>query len=334
ATDTDGYTQWLPDALLPGAASYSFFVGTTTSVFADGFEGPGDNGWTHVQLATQDDWQRGAPLGKAGDPAAAEQGSAVWGNDLGGSGFNGEYQPDVHNRLESPAISTLGQHGLRLRFQRWLTVEDGFYDQATVLVNGVPVWSNPATPGGGTAHTLDSAWTPQDLDVSALADDQAAVHLRFELQSDGGLQFGGWNIDDLKLVTVAPGTLPPLVASAVHVSAAQGGSVALSLDAGAAFAGRTYLVLVSATGSSPTPVGSVLLPLHFDPVTNLGISLVNTPIFGGFLGTLSPQGTAAATFASPPAAIPELPGLTLTFAFLTLGPIDFASNAVGVQYQP
>jgi hypothetical protein len=81
-------------------------------------------------------------------------------------------------------------------------------------------------------------------------------------------------------------------------------------------------------------VGSVLLPLHFDPVTNLGISLLNTPIFAGFLGTLSPQGTAAATFASPPAAIAGLPGVTLSFAFLTLGPIDFASNAVAVQYQP
>ena len=196
----------------------------------------------------------------------------------------------MHNRLESPAISTLGQHGLRLRFQRWLTVEDGLFDQATVLVNAVPVWSNPATPGG-TAHTLDSAWTPQDLDVSALADDQAAVHLRFELQSDGGLQFGGWNIDDLKLLTVSPGTVPPLVASAVHVSAAQGGSVALSLDAGPGFAGRTYLVLMSASGSTPaTPVGSVQLPLVFDPVTNIGISLLNTPICVGFLGALSAQG--------------------------------------------
>jgi len=332
-TDNDGFTQWLPEAFEPGGATLSFGVGVVNTIWSDGFEGPGDNGWTHVQLATQDDWQRGAPQGKAGDPSSAAQGSSLWGNDLGGSGFNGEYQPNVSNRLESPPISTLGQHGLRLRFQRWLTVEDGTYDQATVRVNGTQVWQNPATPGG-TAHTLDGSWTSQDLDVSAQADNQSSVQLRFELQSDGGLQFGGWDIDDLKLATVGPGTVLPLVASALHLSAAQGGTVELALDAGPAFAGRTYVVLMSATGSAPTPVGQVQLPLQFDAITNIGISLLNTPVFPGFLGVLSPQGTAAATFNSPPLADPGLPGLSLTLAFLTLGPIDFASNAVTVQYQP
>jgi Peptidase family M28 len=333
ATNDDGFTQWLPDALAPGGGSYGFFVGLAQNAFADGFEGPGDNGWTHVQLAQQDDWQRGDPAGAGGDPSAPAQGAAAWGNDLGNSGFNGQYQPNVHNRLESPAISTLGLSGVRLRFQRWLTVEDGLYDQATVLVNGVPVWQNPTTPGG-SAHTLDGAWTLQDLDVSAQADNQAAVRVRFELESDGGLEFGGWNVDDLRLLTVSPGSVPPLVASALHVSAAQGGSVALQLDAGPAHAGRPYVVLVSASGSAPTPVGSTLLPLHFDVVTDLALSLLNTPVFANFLGVLSPQGEATATFASPSAPVPGLPGITLTFAYLTLGPIDFASNAVAVQYQP
>jgi hypothetical protein len=334
ATDEDGFVQWLPEAFEPGGTAFGFGVGAVETIWSDGFEGPGDNGWTHQQLAVQDDWQRGAPQGKAGDPPAAAEGSAAWGNDLGGSGFNGEYQPDVSNRLQSPSISTLGHHGVRLRFRRWLTVEDGLFDRATVRVNGTSVWQNPAT-GGGTTHTLDQAWTLQDLDVSAQADDQAAVQLRFELESDGGLQFGGWNLDDLRLVTVGPGTLPPLVASTLHLSAAQGGSLGLALDAGPAFAGRTYLVLVSLTGSTPpTPVGQVLLPLHFDPITDIGLSLVNTPVFAGFLGALSPQGSAAAAFNAPPLAEPSLPGLSLTFAWLTLGPIDFASNAVTVQFQP
>jgi hypothetical protein len=333
-TDNDGYTQFLPEAYEPGGASFAFGVGVVDTIWSDGFEGPGDNGWTHVQLAVQDDWQRGAPNGLAGDPSAAAQGSSVWGNDLGGSGFNGEYKANVSNRLESPPVSTLGQHGVRLRFQRWLTVEDATYDQATVRVNGVQVWQNPATPGG-SAHTLDGAWTLQDLDVSAQADDQASVQLRFELQSDGGLQFGGWNIDDLKLATVGPGSVPPLVASALHLSAAQGGSVGLALDAGPALANRTYVVLISISGSSPpTPVGQVLLPLHFDPITDIGISLINTPVFANFLGVLSPQGAAAASFNAPPISEPSLPGLSLTLAFLTLGPIDFASNAVSVQFQP
>jgi hypothetical protein len=334
ATDSAGFTQWLPESFAPGGKSYAFSVGSFTPVYSEGFEGPGDAGWTHAQLATQDDWQRGAPQGKAGDPAAAAQGSAVWGNDLGGSGFNGEYQPSVNNYLESPAINCSGKSALHLRYQRWLTVEDGLYDQATIKLNGTTVWSNPAT-AGGTSSTIDSAWTLQDVNISALADGNPSVKLRFQLQSDGGLQFGGWNIDDLKLVSEGPGTKAPLVASASYVSGSAGGSVALALDAGTAHAGRKYLIAVSASGTAPgTHLGSVTVPLNFDAVTNIGFQFLNSPFFAGFGGFLDGQGHASASFVSPPIASPSLAGISLSFAAFTLGPIDFASNAVSVSYEP
>lgn len=334
ATDGDGFTQWLPQGFAPGDESWGFTVGVLDTAWSSDFEGPSDGGWTHLQLATQDDWQRGTPAGKSGDPSAAFSGSSAWANDLGGSGWNGAYASNVHNRLESPAISTLGKTGLHLRMRRWLGVEDGLYDQATILVNGTPVWTNPATPGG-SAHLVDTAWTLQDLDLGGLADDQPALRLRFELESDGGLEFGGWTLDDLALARLGPGTVVPLTASALHLSAAQGGSLSLQLDAGPAFAGRKYLLLVSASGSAPgTPLGGVLLPLNLDLVSSLALANLNTPVFAGFAGLLSAQGTATATFLSPPFPDPLLPGVTLSFAAITLGPIDFASNAVGLQYQP
>jgi hypothetical protein len=272
--------------------------------------------------------------GQSGDPSAAAQGVAVWANDLGAPGWNGAYGASVENWLESPAINTLGKTGLHLRFQRSLGVEDGLYDQASIALNGTTVWQNPATPGG-TSNTIDTEWTPQDLDVSGLADNKASVKLRFKLKSDGGVQFGGWTIDDLKLASLQPGTVPRLVASVAHVSATAGGTVTLSIDAGPAFAGRTYLVAMSATGTAPgTPLGSIVVPLVFDTATQLGFGFINTPAFQSFAGPLSAQGKGTATFHSPPIVNASLPGLDLHFAAFTLGPIDWTSNAVTVQYEP
>jgi hypothetical protein len=334
ASDAAGHQQWLPEGFEPESKSYHFTVGTLVSAFSDGFEGPGDNGWVHMQVATQDDWQRGAPVGQSGDPSAAAQGSSVWANDLGAPGWNGAYGASVENWLESPAINTLGKTGLHLRFQRSLGVEDGLYDQASIAINGTTVWQNPATPGG-TSNTIDTEWTPQDLDVSGLADNKASVKLRFKLKSDGGVQFGGWTIDDLELASLQAGTVPRLVASVAHVSATAGGTVTLSIDAGPAFAGRTYLVALSATGTAPgTPLGSIVVPLVFDTATQLGFGFINTPAFQSFAGPLSAQGKGTATFHSPPIVNASLPGLDLHFAAFTLGPIDWTSNAVTVQYEP
>ncbi|HZM00721.1 MAG TPA: M28 family peptidase [Planctomycetota bacterium] len=334
ASDGAGHQQWLPEGWQPESKSYQFTVGTLVAAFSDGFEGPGDNGWTHAQVLTQDDWQRGAPVGQSGDPSGAAQGAAVWANDLGSTGWNGAYGSSVENWLESPAINTLGKTGLHLRFKRWLSVEDGTFDQASIAINGSTVWQNPSTPGG-VAHTLDSEWTQQDLDVSALADNKPSVRVRFKLKSDGGLEFGGWTVDDLKLASVQPGTVPRLTASVAHVSATAGGTVSFAIDAGPAFAGRTYLVALSATGTAPgTPLGSVLVPLVFDSATQLGLGFINTPAFQSFAAPLSAQGKGTASFHSPPLVNAALPGLDLHFAAFTLGPIDWASNAVTVQYEP
>ena len=199
AVDGVGHDAWLPSALAPGAATYDFVVGIRSTVHFEDFEGPGDAGWTHAQVATQDDWQRGAPQGKAGDPATAYSGASCWGNDLGGAGYNGEYQPNVSNWLQSPPIDCSGRGGVRLRFARWLTVEESQYDQARILVNGQEVWRNPYS-----GNLIDTGWSLQELDIAQWADNQPAVVVRFELQSDGGLQFGGWNLDDFELYVLAP----------------------------------------------------------------------------------------------------------------------------------
>ncbi len=172
------------------------------AVFADDFE-TGDNGFTHGASCTNpgcDDWQRGAPTtASAWDPAVAHSGVAVWGNDLGtlvAQGSNGDYRRSTTNWLESAPIDCSALTGTRLSYWRWLTVEDGGFDHARVQVNGVTVWENPAG-----ANLLDTAWTFVEHDISALADGNPAVTIRFELEADDGLQFGGWTLDDMRVFT-------------------------------------------------------------------------------------------------------------------------------------
>ena len=160
-----------------------------------------EKGWTHVEIATQDDWQRGFPTGQSGtsngvgwaDPFGSASGSESYGNDIGPSGFNGAYQANVENYLRSPAISTLGKTGITLRFNRWLTVERN--DVASILVNGVEVWRNsPST------HHLDTAWTAVELPIPS-ADNLPVVQIDWRLASNGSIELGGWNIDDVEIVS-------------------------------------------------------------------------------------------------------------------------------------
>ncbi len=197
ATDTVAHTETLPGTA--PASVFSFRVGIITQVFFDNMDA-GDNGWTHVQIATQDDWQRGQPNqsgGNAYDPLTAYSGSSVWGNDLAPPGFNGNYANNVDNYLQSPNINATGRTGLHLRYRRWLTVEDGCYDQARILVNGTQVFQNPV--GSCFDQFIDTSWVDHDIDISGQADNQASVQLRFTLTSDAGLTFGGWNIDDVSV---------------------------------------------------------------------------------------------------------------------------------------
>ena len=198
ATGSNGRQAWSPEGFTPGQILNSFLVGVFTSIYANGFEGATDEGWTHAQVATADDWQRGTPQGKFYDPLGAAAGTKVWGTDIGPLGSNGKYVANVQEYLSSPNINCVGRSGVHLRFQRWLTVEAGLNDQAKIEVNGNVVWENPPNE-----HLVDTNWTEVDLDISAWADNNPSVQVTFRLQSDGGLEFSGWNVDEFELYVLA-----------------------------------------------------------------------------------------------------------------------------------
>ncbi len=179
--------------------------GGLVTVYSNGFEGSTDEEWTHFEIQTQDDWQHGSQYGTSQyDPEAAYEGSRLWGNDLGEDGWNGDYKSNVNNYLLSPVFNCSDLTGVRIRFMRWLTVEEAMYDQATIYVNGHQIWQNEYT-----GHHIDTAWTQVEYDISAYADNNPNVQIKFEIVSDGGLEFGGWNIDAFELLAQSPAECDP-----------------------------------------------------------------------------------------------------------------------------
>jgi MYXO-CTERM domain-containing protein len=150
-----------------------------------------------------EEWEAAIPTGLGGDPEAAFSGSVVFGTDLTS---NGEYRRDTSQWARTPVIDVTGREGVRLHYRRWLNVEDGFFDQASIVVDGTTRWTNLNSMQGNSSTVAhrDSEWRFQDVDLAEDAAD-GSVQVEFRLDSDPGLQFGGWTLDDVCIVARLPG---------------------------------------------------------------------------------------------------------------------------------
>jgi hypothetical protein len=100
---------------------------------------------------------------------------------------------------------------VRLQYRRWLDVEDHHFDHATITVNGSPKWHNYDSHMGDASHTQhrDREWRFQDVDLSDAAQ-SGSVTVKLELESDAGLELGGWTVDDFCIVAFDPPKIPPI----------------------------------------------------------------------------------------------------------------------------
>lgn len=150
---------------------------------------------------TTGEWEFGTPTGQGGaehgqpDPSTGASGANVYGVNLGG---------DYSITPGGPFYVTAGpfdltlQDSTRLEFQRWLNTDMPNWVTATLEVsNNGSTWTQLFVNSGEIA---DSAWTPQSFDISAVADQQSQVWLRWGYQvknlSDVWA-YSGWNIDDI-----------------------------------------------------------------------------------------------------------------------------------------
>lgn len=129
-----------------------------------------------------------------------------------------------------------------------------------------------------------------------------------------------------------------LQTSGSSLSLGAGGTMDLVLAAGPEHAGRTFVVLGSASGTAPgIPMGGDTIPLNYDPYMYLTIVYANAGPFFSTLGVLDAQGLASAQISLPPGSPPELAGLVLHHAFGVLDvPLAVleASNAQPLDLLP
>lgn len=279
---------------LPATGEYTYVVtaaasGPFAGFYTENFD-TGAAGWTHGRYSTigTDDWQLGAPAGKSGtvtgvtwaDPATAVSGTGVYGTDLGQGTSNGRYPNSIDYYLRSPVLNCTGRQGVTLRFKRWLSCEEGIYDQARIFVNGVEVWANPAN-----SHLQDTAWQTVQYAIPA-ADNNSAVQIEFRLTTDVALNLGGWQIDDFEVGEVP---VAPLDATMTMLpeQIQQGGTVTLAIHT--TLPGAPVILAIGDT-AGPTLVA----PLP--PV------LVGGPTLVAYFAGTDATGDLVATFAAPPVA--------------------------------
>ena len=136
--------------------------------------------------------------------------------------------------------------------------------------------------------------------------------------------------------TIQKGVVRTLVREQPRIPLGTGGRQDYALDAGAANAGRLYL-LAGSYGSEPGfQFGAAHVPLNPDSWLSLSLALANTAVYPGSLGFLDAQGRANAAFVLPPIADPALVGTVLEHAFVLVGSggASFASNPVRVTFAP
>jgi catechol 2,3-dioxygenase-like lactoylglutathione lyase family enzyme len=188
----------------------SFAIGRYVPAFVANFDNIlSDEGWSHGSYGDTsnqaDDWERSTPGGAGGtelgggingiywsDPSQAVSGDFVWGDDLGLTG-DGQYPNNAHMWLRSPQIDASSWLGCRLQFQRQLSVAR--LDEARLRVEGTTLYES-----GDLDDTSDLDWTPVEYDISSFADGNSALDLEWELESDGGVRLGGWNIDSVRVM--------------------------------------------------------------------------------------------------------------------------------------
>ena len=214
-----------------------------------------DPGWT-----TEGEWAYGVPLGLGsvcGDPTEGATGTNVYGYNLAGDHENG--MPAYS--LTTTVLDCSAFENVQLNFWRWLGIEESYYDQAKIEVSNdgntwSTVWQNP------DSITCDGAWNQMAYDISAVADAQPTVYIRWTMgATDYVITYPGWNIDDVALLGNVIDDLDVTPNSALESTGCEGGpfdpacttytltnSGSTSLDWDATWV-ESYLELTPSTGT-------------------------------------------------------------------------------------
>jgi len=183
----------LPDNFADPA--YQLYAGETTPLYCANMDSdPLTSGWTNGGNAG---WEWGPP----GTTGSTDPHTTFTGNNILAIGLGTDYLPDVKYQISLPTIDVGQYSDVRLQYRRWISVEDSQFDEAAIVANDKIVWVNSSDHLGNDSslHHVDREWRFQDVPLSSRFRG-SNLNLSFSLTTDGGLEFGGWAIDDLCVV--------------------------------------------------------------------------------------------------------------------------------------
>ena len=100
-------------------------------------------------------------------------------------------------------------------------MEQPQYDHAylrisTDMSNWTTIWEN-------AVETTDDTWQQFEYDISAVADGEATVYLRWVMgTTDSSWQYSGWNLDDVEIWGVGSGSTPLASPQNVEIAVSSG----------------------------------------------------------------------------------------------------------------
>ncbi len=185
-----------PNGGLSNTALAAVMVGSSELIYD--FPLNANPGW-----AFAGQWAFGDPLGQGGasagspDPQNGFTGTNVYGVNLAG---NYSLSIGGPHTLTTAPLDLTHVTDVRLVFRRWLNTDYPPYVRSKVEAtadgdNWATLWEHT-----GSVPITDNLWLRQEFSLSAVADDQPAVRVRWSYQiSSGAWAYSGWNIDDIQV---------------------------------------------------------------------------------------------------------------------------------------
>ncbi len=314
---------------------YSFDVCLVEEIVHDDFET--DLGWTveDVDLLSGS-WERCVPNATSGgqysplEDNPAGEGSYCFATENGPpGGYYRDYDVDGGPTMAISPVFDLSRGDGEVSCYLWHANDDSD-DPMTVEV------SNDDGVSWTVVEQLinTSGWERCEFTVSEYVTPSDRVRVRFSAVDNPNNSITEAGIDDFTIVHYD--YEPSIWADAYTLSASEGGIVTFTLDAGAAYAGRDYIVGGSMSGVYPGTrlPGGGTIPLNFDQLSRLILDHLNGTVFQNFSGTLDGEGSATATLSVPGPISPDHVGKCLAFAFTLSDGFDFASNPVLIVIEP
>jgi len=308
--------------------TYSFDVGFKFILWSDDFET--DKGWTvnNISISTGA-WERADPTGTSAQPGDDHTASGVLcyvtGKDGGSSGNDDVDGGPTY--LISPTLDcSIGD----CEISCWLY----FYHSSNGQFQ--PMEVSLSNDNGATWTKIESIahigdWVNKVYKVSNYLTPTSQMKIRYMATDNPNDSVVEGLVDDIEINFLDMN--PSLYADCYNLSVAQGGIINLSLDTGAGYANRKYLLLGSISGISPgfTLPGGKVLPLNWDIFTSMILENLGSPIFQNFYGKLDGAGCSNAIMDSFGPIPSFMAGAEANFAYLLSG-WDFTSNFITVKF--